>query len=178
ITHPEMRRYFMTIPESVQLVLQAFALGKNGEVFCLDMGEPVTILSLARDLIQLSGLEPYTDIDIQFTGARPGEKLYEEMFFGTEQAVPTEHPKILCARKAQLRTGAQTGIAALRRTLELHGCIEEGQLRGMIRTLVEDFGTDDAPPLPSEDLNGVDRQAVDASTPTWTPRIHVDATIS
>jgi FlaA1/EpsC-like NDP-sugar epimerase len=168
ITHPEMRRYFMTIPEAVQLVLQAFALGKRGEVFCLDMGEPVTILSLARDLIQLSGLEPYTDIDIQFTGARPGEKLYEEMFFGTEEASPTEHPKVLAARKAQLHANAEQGIASLRRMLEQNGCVDEATLRATIHSLVEDFGTDDAPSLSFESLNGHSRTEVAA---TWSSSI-------
>jgi FlaA1/EpsC-like NDP-sugar epimerase len=177
ITHPEMRRYFMTIPEAVQLVLQAVALGKNGEVFCLDMGEPVTILSLARDLIQLSGLEPYTDIDIQFTGARPGEKLYEEMFFGTEEALPTEHPKVLCARKAQLHANAPAGIAALRRNLERSGGLDELSLRAAIRALVEDFGTDDAPRLPPEVLNENAHRA-ELNSPAWNPRIAVDATVS
>ena len=172
ITHPEMRRYFMTIPESVQLVLQAFALGKHGEVFCLDMGEPVTILSLARDLIQLSGLEPYTDVDIQFTGARPGEKLYEEMFFGSEEALPTEHPKVLCARKAQLQPTAREGIAALRRSLEANGCADEVTLRATIRLLVEDFGSDDAPPLSDEIVSESARSEVAAA---WSPRIAVNA---
>ncbi|MEO7359398.1 MAG: nucleoside-diphosphate sugar epimerase/dehydratase [Gemmatimonadaceae bacterium] len=171
ITHPEMRRYFMTIPESVQLVLQAFALGKHGEVFCLDMGEPVTILSLARDLIQLSGLEPYTDVDIQFTGARPGEKLYEEMFFGSEEALPTEHPKVLCARKAQLQPTAAEGIAALRRSLEANGCADEASLRAAIRTLVEDFGSDDAPSLP--DRIGSDT-AKGETAAAWSPRVSVN----
>ncbi|MDQ6612668.1 MAG: polysaccharide biosynthesis protein [Gemmatimonadota bacterium] len=174
ITHPEMRRYFMTIPESVQLVLQAFALGRNGEVFCLDMGEPITILSLARDLIQLSGLEPYTDVDIQFTGARPGEKLYEEMFFGSEQAIPTEHPKVLCARKAKLHANAPSGIAALRRSLELGVCVDDQALRASIRTLVEDFGTDDAPALSSEVLNGNGRRS-ELVQREWNERIAVDA---
>jgi len=177
ITHPEMRRYFMTIPEAVQLVLQAVALGKNGEVFCLDMGEPVSILSLARDLIQLSGLEPYTDIDIQFTGARPGEKLYEEMFFGSEEAVPTEHPKVLCARKAHLHVNAPAGIAALRRSLERSGGVDEASLRATIRSLVEDFGTDDAPSHSAEVLNGNARRA-DMMSPAWNPRITVDASVS
>ncbi|MGV3708833.1 MAG: polysaccharide biosynthesis protein [Gemmatimonas sp.] len=166
ITHPEMRRYFMTIPEAVQLVLQAFALGKRGEVFCLDMGEPVTILSLARDLIQLSGLEPYTDVDIQFTGARPGEKLYEEMFFGTEEASPTEHPKVLAARKAQLHANAEQGIASLRRMLEHGACVDEATLRSIIHSLVEDFGSDDAPSLSFEALNGNGRGEVAAGWST------------
>ena len=177
ITHPEMRRYFMTIPESVQLVLQAFALGKNGEVFCLDMGEPVTILSLARDLIQLSGLEPYTDIDIQFTGARPGEKLYEEMFFGTEQALPTEHPKVLCARKARLHSDAEEGIAALRCQLQRASGVDEQLLRATIRTLVEDFGTDDAPTVPIEVLNS-NSWRTEVTAGQWSPRLAVDGGVS
>ncbi|MBC8089236.1 MAG: polysaccharide biosynthesis protein [Phycisphaerae bacterium] len=177
ITHPEMRRYFMTIPEAVQLVLQAVALGRNGEVFCLDMGEPVTILSLARDLIQLSGLEPYKDIDIQFTGARPGEKLYEEMFFGSEEAVPTEHPKVLCARKAQLHASAPGDIAALRRNLERSGGVDEQSLRAAIRSLVEDFGTDDAPALSPQELNDNARRE-ELLSPAWNSRITVDATVS
>ncbi len=95
VTHPEMRRFFMTIPEAVQLVLQAGALGKGGELFVLDMGEPIKIVDLARDLIRLSGLEEGADIEIAYTGVRPGEKLYEEVFFGGEDIWPTNHPKVL-----------------------------------------------------------------------------------
>ena len=79
VTHPEMRRYFMTIPEAAQLVLQAGAMGEGGEIFILDMGEPVRILDLAEEMITLTGLRPYDDIDIVFTGLRPGEKLFEEL---------------------------------------------------------------------------------------------------
>ena len=96
ITHPEIARYFMMIPEASQLVLQAAAMGKGGEIFVLDMGESVKIVDLARDLISLSGLGD-DDIEIVFTGLRPGEKLYEELYFHDEQRVPTNHPKVFCA---------------------------------------------------------------------------------
>ena len=95
ITHPDMRRYFMTISEAVQLVLQATVLGRGGEVFALDMGEPVRILDLATDLIKLSGLKPGRDIQITYIGTRPGEKLSEELFLDTENYQPTKHPRIL-----------------------------------------------------------------------------------
>ncbi|MDQ2668896.1 MAG: polysaccharide biosynthesis protein, partial [Gemmatimonadota bacterium] len=101
ITHPDMTRYFMTIPEAVQLVLQAAAIGTQGEVFVLDMGEPVRVFDLASDLIRLSGLEPDVDIEVRFTGMRPGEKLYEELFFTGANVTPTIHPKILRARDAE-----------------------------------------------------------------------------
>jgi FlaA1/EpsC-like NDP-sugar epimerase len=94
VTHPEMRRFFMTIPEAAQLVLQAFSIGEGGEVFVLDMGESVKIVDLARNLILLSGLQPDRDIKIQFSGVRPGEKLFEELNLKDEHLVPTSHAKI------------------------------------------------------------------------------------
>jgi FlaA1/EpsC-like NDP-sugar epimerase len=95
VTHPEMRRYFMTIPEASQLVLQAAAMGKKGgEIFVLDMGEPVKIVDLAKELITLSGFRPGEDIEIIFTGTRPGEKLFEELSIKGEDMVPTRHSKI------------------------------------------------------------------------------------
>jgi FlaA1/EpsC-like NDP-sugar epimerase len=100
VTHPEMRRYFMTIPEAVQLVLQAATLGRGGEVFTLDMGEPLRILDLARDMIELSGLQLGRDIDIVFSGMRPGEKLYEELFVSGEKYERTLHEKIFIACNA------------------------------------------------------------------------------
>jgi FlaA1/EpsC-like NDP-sugar epimerase len=100
VSDPQMRRYFMTIPEAVQLVLQAAVLGKGGEVFTLDMGEPVMIVDLARDLIELSGFEVGRDIEIIYTGIRPGEKLYEELFIAGENYKRTHHEKILIAQNA------------------------------------------------------------------------------
>jgi FlaA1/EpsC-like NDP-sugar epimerase/lipopolysaccharide/colanic/teichoic acid biosynthesis glycosyltransferase len=97
VTHPDMCRYFMTIPEAVQLVLQASVLGQGGEVFVLDMGQPVRILDLATDLIKLSGLEPGRDIEIAYTGVRPGEKLNEELFLDGEDYQRTRHHKIFVA---------------------------------------------------------------------------------
>ena len=100
ITHPEMVRYFMTIPEASQLVLEASAIGKGGEIFILDRGEPVKILDLAKDMITLSGLRPYEDIDIKVTGIRPGEKLFEELSFSDEAMAKTRHPKIYIGKLA------------------------------------------------------------------------------
>ncbi len=98
VTHPEMTRYFMTIPEAVQLIVQAGAIGRSGDVFVLDMGEPVRIVDLAHNMIRLSGKEPGRDIAVDFIGIRPGEKLHEELWADGEQAAPTTHPKIFrCA---------------------------------------------------------------------------------
>ena len=98
VTHPEVKRYFMTIPEAAQLVLQAGGLGGKGTVYVLDMGEPIRIVDLARDLIRLAGLEPERDIPIIFTGLRPGEKLFEELLTAEDGVVDSPHPKIFVAR--------------------------------------------------------------------------------
>lgn len=98
VTHPEVTRYFMTIPEASQLVLEAGAYGKGGEIFVFDMDKSVKILDLAKNMIRLAGLEPITDIDIVFTGLRPGEKLYEELLHQSEGTIATHHPKIMIAK--------------------------------------------------------------------------------
>jgi FlaA1/EpsC-like NDP-sugar epimerase len=98
VTHPEVNRYFMTIPEAAQMIMQAGAMGEGGEIFILRMGTPVRIADMARDLIRLSGKEPDRDIKIVFTGLREGEKLYEELITVGEGIVPTDHKKIMVLR--------------------------------------------------------------------------------
>ena len=109
VTHPDVTRYFMTIPEATQLILQAGALGKGGEIFILKMGKPVKIVEMARDLIRLSGKEPNKDIEIVFTGLRPGEKLYEELITVGEGIVETTHEKIMVLRNEEGLWNGHTG---------------------------------------------------------------------
>src|SRR5437868_12671964 len=94
-----MTRFFMTTQEAVSLIVQAGAIGGRGDVFVLDMGEPVKIIDLARNMIRLSGKEPDRDVAIEFIGARPGEKLYEELWADTETVLPTKHPKIMRVKR-------------------------------------------------------------------------------
>jgi FlaA1/EpsC-like NDP-sugar epimerase len=107
VTDREMKRYFMTIPEAVSLVLQASILGQGGEVFVLDMGEPVMIVHVAEELIRLHGMEPYRDIDIHYTGLRPGEKLFEEILTAEEGTDASCHEKIFVARSSGKYTLAE-----------------------------------------------------------------------
>lgn len=131
VTHPEVTRYFMLIPEAAQLVLQAATLGTGGEIFILDMGEPVKILDLARNLIQLMGKQPGVDIEIIFTGLRPGEKLHEELVYeGTEQ--PTKAQKIMVARSAPAawdelneRVSDLIAVASVNNVERIYECLHE-----------------------------------------------------
>lgn len=162
VTHPEMQRYFMTIPEAVQLVLQAGALGAGGEVFLLDMGDPIRIVDIASDLIRLSGLSVGTDIEIKFTGMRPGEKLYEEMFFSAENVLTTDHPKVLRARNGILPEGIMRRIEKLVEAAEQEHPDEE--LRQLLRNLVPDFHPHRALAASTSDGDVTDAAAREVST--------------
>jgi FlaA1/EpsC-like NDP-sugar epimerase len=133
VTHPQMTRYFMTIPEASQLVLQAFSMGKGGEVFVLDMGDSVKIVDLAKNLILLSGLQPGRDIKIQFSGVRPGEKLYEELNLKDECLVPTSHTKIRSYVCSQNPDGAKVN-AILE---QLHLITEDHDVASLVLLLKE-----------------------------------------
>ena len=152
VTHPEVTRYFMTIPEAAQLVVQAGAMARGGEVFVLDMGEPLRIIDLARRMIELSGASvrdaehPGGDIEIVITGLRPGEKLYEELLIG-DHPQPTDHPRIMKAREtflpwAELETRLIAFEAATVRG-------DAGAVRGMLEALVAGYEPAAAPPLPA-----------------------------
>ncbi len=140
VTHPEITRFFMTIPEAVQLLLQAAALGHGGEVFMLDMGEPVRITQLAEDLIRLSGLEVGRDIEIEYTHLRPGEKLYEELFLAEEKYQCTAHPKLRIAANA----GRYMPVGLTPKVNALVTAAQGDQRETLIRLLIElvpEFGT-------------------------------------
>ncbi|WP_422126386.1 polysaccharide biosynthesis protein [Thioalkalivibrio sulfidiphilus] len=137
VTHPEITRYFMTIPEAVSLILQATAMGEGGEIFVLDMGEPVRIVDLAREMIRLSGFEPDRDIEIHFVGLRPGEKLHEELFHAKECLAGTTNPKILRAAARSVDFGQLIRqITALEKTL---GQGSEMRVVSALREIVPEF---------------------------------------
>ncbi|HEX7900462.1 MAG TPA: nucleoside-diphosphate sugar epimerase/dehydratase [Planctomycetota bacterium] len=143
VTHPDMRRYFMTIPEAVQLVLQAALLGASGDVLVLDMGEPVKIVDLAEDLIRLSGLVPGVDVKVEFTGMRPGEKLFEELRLTGEDILPTPHAKIF-----RLRAGGELPVTeAELRSLEVSSAdgLPSSEVAAGVRRLVPSPGSPPAP---------------------------------
>jgi FlaA1/EpsC-like NDP-sugar epimerase len=160
LTHPDMTRYFMSIPEAASLVIQAGAMGKGGEVFLLDMGEPMRIYDLAVQMICLNGLEPEKDIEIQITGLRPGEKIYEELLIDTANARPTKHLKIFCAYENSMpwkvlelrlealfleaQLGNQAGII-----LELQRIVPEYQPRGLEKSEVQGVAAYTAGKMPT-----------------------------
>jgi FlaA1/EpsC-like NDP-sugar epimerase len=135
ITHPDMRRYFMTIPEAVHLVLQAASMGHGGDTFMLNMGEQVRILDLAEDLIRLSGLEPGRDIEIVFTGIRPGEKLSEDLIEEESGFIPTRHPDILSVDRQKDPTLSGEPLRAVVDELAL--LAQEGESQAIVTLLDE-----------------------------------------
>jgi len=165
ITDPEMKRYFMTIPEACQLVLQAGAMGRGGEIFVLDMGEPVKIIDLARDLIALSGFRVGEDIEIEVTGTRPGEKLFEELALENEGAERTRHPKVFIGR-----IKPHPWDAVLEFVRELEGVTQStdaGAIRGVFQRFITEYrpATARPPAMPASAPNGAVRSADAAVLP-------------
>jgi FlaA1/EpsC-like NDP-sugar epimerase len=135
VTHPDMERYFMSIPEATQLVLQAAMMGKGGEIYVLDMGEPVKIVDLARQMIRLSGFD-LDDIRIEFIGLRPGEKLYEEPLADAERTLRTPHPKL---RVAQARAPEEDFLSALLDWLQAPRDLSPDAVRAQLRRWVPEY---------------------------------------
>jgi FlaA1/EpsC-like NDP-sugar epimerase len=130
VTHPEMTRFFMTIPEAVSLIVQAGSIGRSGQVFVLDMGEPVSIVELARNMIRLSGKEPDRDVAIEFVGVRPGEKLHEELWGDGESVRATSQPKILALTRPAIDAAWLAEELA-----ELERLVAEGETLELVSTL-------------------------------------------
>jgi FlaA1/EpsC-like NDP-sugar epimerase len=139
VTHPEVTRYFMTIPEACQLILQAGAMGRGGEIFLFDMGIPIKIDDMARDLIRLSGFEPEEDIKIEYIGLRPGEKLYEELIIEGEGIVPTTHDKIMALKGAEYNLQLLNGkIDELTVIAELQ---ETDKIKAKLKEIVPEYNS-------------------------------------
>jgi FlaA1/EpsC-like NDP-sugar epimerase len=136
VTHPDITRYFMTIPEASSLVLEAAVMGRGGEIFVFDMGQPVKIVDLARKMIQLAGLRPDIDIPIHFTGLRPGEKMFEELFKDSENLLATHHPKIMKAHKSQIEAGFGEMVTELVASAQDY---DDKTVRTMIRSIVPEY---------------------------------------
>jgi len=136
-----MKRYFMTIPEAVTLVLQASVIGNGGEVLVLDMGEPVKIINLAEQLIRIHGLEPYRDIDIKVTGLRPGEKLFEEILTAEEGTEASRHEKIFVARNREKYSLAEIEkiLQEFHHAVEMPGLHDDGGVRKLLRVYVKHY---------------------------------------
>lgn len=141
VTHPDMIRYFMTIPEASQLVLQAGALRRNGSVFVLDMGDPVNIEDMARDLIRLSGLEPDKDIKIEYSGVRPGEKLFEELLTDKESVDLTQHEKIYVSKNGMINSGLSHQLDQL---IEAAESGDVGAIKRAIKIIIPSYQYEEA----------------------------------
>lgn len=141
VTHKDMKRYFMTIPEAVSLVLQASTMGEGGEVFVLDMGEPVMITDVAEELIRIHGLEPYKDIDIKFTGLRPGEKLFEEILTAEEGTVASRHEKVFIARNSEKHAmeDVQVMLDDFRNLVADPSIENDGKVRDLLKKYVKHY---------------------------------------
>ncbi len=152
VTHPEIERFFMTNSEACQLVLQAASVGKGGEIFVLDMGEPVRIIDLAEQIIKLAGYVPNKDIEIKFTGLRPGEKLYEELFYPEESPAPTPYSKLLLAR------GKSVDWIWLQAQLKrLKSAKEEMEIKSGIRSIVSEYHYQIDEKDKKEDISAINR---------------------
>jgi FlaA1/EpsC-like NDP-sugar epimerase len=166
VTHPEIQRFFMTIPEASQLVLQAAAMGKGGEIFVLDMGQPVRIVDLARDLVRLSGLSA-DDIEIVFTGLRPGEKLYEELYFEDEKMLPTPHPKLFVAyHRPYSLVDVEQSIAEVAALVDGPSDALRLKIKELVAEYAESCELAPAPPVPAagEVGDGLPRRTTNPST--------------
>lgn len=175
VTHPDITRYFMTIPEASSLVLEAAVMGRGGEIFVFDMGQPVKILDLARKMIQLAGLTPDRDIAIRFTGLRPGEKMYEELFKSSENLLPTHHPKIMKAQRCEVGQSFSSLLAKLVASAMHH---DERAVIANIRGIVPEYRphyTIDKPILKAigadDEVSDVELPIVDA---TAIPKLSVN----
>ncbi len=140
VTHPEITRYFMTIPEASMLVLEAATMGNGDEIFVFDMGEPVKIVDLAKRMIILAGLIPEKDIKINFTGLRAGEKLYEELFKDSEELQTTHHPKIMVAKKSKHDENFKNNLNNLIESI-LNSKVEENKIKSLLKNIIPEYQT-------------------------------------